>query len=179
MKKSLFRKIHIYASVFFLPMALLFSLTGVLYICGINQDYNLKQQQYEIIQKEPVEDLQKFIINFLAENKIPLPSNTDIKKGKRGTMMGSAKYFINIEQKKNQIIIQTNKRSFYGNLMMLHKSKVGKAFQIFSIIFGIALLIFYFSGFIITSWCKQHRKESFIFLILGVLITSILGYISL
>lgn len=179
MNKSLFRKIHIYASVFFLPMALLFSLTGVLYICGINQDYNLEQKKYEIFQKEPIEDLQEFVLNFLKENQIPLPSNTNLQKGKRGIMMGSAKYSITIEQKQNQVIIQTNKRSFYGNLMMLHKSKVGKAFQIFSIIFGIALLVFYFSGFIITSWCKQHRKESFIFLILGVLITSILGYISL
>ncbi|WP_104696890.1 MULTISPECIES: PepSY-associated TM helix domain-containing protein [unclassified Helicobacter] len=178
MKKSLFRKIHIYASVFFLPMAIIFSLTGVLYIFGIDQNYKLEQKKYEIIQKEPVENLQKFVLDFLVENNIPLPSNTELKNGKRGMSMGSTKYFISIEQKPNQITIQTNKRSFYGNLMMLHKAKVGKAFQIFSIIFGIALLVFYFSGFIITSWCKQHRKESVIFLILGILVTSILGYIS-
>lgn len=33
-----FRNIHIYLSLFFLPLALMYALSGILYIAGINQD---------------------------------------------------------------------------------------------------------------------------------------------
>lgn len=179
--KKIFRKIHIYASIFFLPMALLFSITGILYICGINQDYKIQKQQFEIIQKGEVENIGDFTLNFLKENNLALPSKTEVKFNKKmgGYTMGSTGYFITIVQKPNLITITTNKRSFIGNAIMLHKAKVAQPFVIFSIIFGIALLLFYFSGFIMTSWCKQHRKEGIIFLILGIATTSIIAIISL
>lgn len=40
-KNKLFRQIHIYVSLFFLPCAVLFALTGIAYILGADQDTGL------------------------------------------------------------------------------------------------------------------------------------------
>lgn len=181
MIKKTFRKIHIYASVFFLPMALLFSITGILYICGIQQDFQLKKQEFHVIHNNHIADKEAFVLSFLQENNIPLPTQTSLKYNKKlgNYTMGSTKYFITFSQQPNHITITTNTRSFIGNLIMLHKAKVKEPFIIFSIIFSIALLLFYFSGFIMTSWAKQNRKASIITFLSGLIITSILAIISL
>ena len=180
MNTNIFKQIHIYASMFFLPMALLFAITGPFYILGYNQDYGMQKERYEILHNKPIENLEGFIVEFLKEKELRLPKDTTItQNSKYGTIMGSAKYFISIEQMPKKLILQTNTRSFYGNLVMLHKGKAGALFQAFNIIFALALFLFYFSGLVMTSWCKQIRKGVAISLILGISITLTLAYISL
>ncbi len=170
---------HIYLSVFFLPMALIFVITGIFYLFGFKQDYGMQTQRFEILQKQPILNLEAFVLDFLKQNHLELPKNTQLQPDKDKFKMGSPKYFISVWQDQDRVQIQTNRRSFYGNLVMLHKGKVGKAFQAFSMIFGVALFVFYFSGFIMTSWCKQHRKSTFFSLLLGLFVTSLIAYISL
>ena len=43
-----FRNIHIYLSLFFLPIALMYAITGILYISGFNQDSGASKQTYKI-----------------------------------------------------------------------------------------------------------------------------------
>ena len=180
MNTKIFKQIHIYTSIFFLPMALLFAITGAFYILGYNQDHGMQKERYEILHNKPIENLKDFILNFLKENQLPLPKDTSItENSKYGVIMGSPKYFISIEQKPKKLVLQTNTRSFYGNLVMLHKGKVGVLFQAFNIIFAAALFLFYFSGLVMTSWCKKIRKGVIISLILGISITTTLAYISL
>lgn len=45
-----FRNIHIYLSLFFLPLALMYALSGILYIAGINQDFGATKQTYTLVQ---------------------------------------------------------------------------------------------------------------------------------
>lgn len=42
-KNKFFRQFHIYLSLFFLPCAFIFALTGIAYIFGINQDIGLEK----------------------------------------------------------------------------------------------------------------------------------------
>ncbi|STP13089.1 integral membrane protein [Helicobacter mustelae] len=179
--RHFFRKFHIYASIFFLPMALLYTITGILYISGIRQDHNLEQQKFSIFAKDPIQDLRSFTLDFLKENHLAIPSDTALKKDSRGKgfVMGSAGYFITIEKKEKSINITTNKRSFIGNSIMLHKAKVAKPFVIFSIVFSAMLLLFYFSAFVMTSWCSQNRKASLLFFLLGLLTAITTALVSL
>lgn len=45
---KLSRNLHIYLSLFFLPMALLYALTGIFFICGIDADFNASYQHYKL-----------------------------------------------------------------------------------------------------------------------------------
>lgn len=45
-KNKFFRQLHIYVSLFFLPLALLYALTGISYILDYEQDSGLKTQTY-------------------------------------------------------------------------------------------------------------------------------------
>ncbi|MCH5337030.1 MAG: hypothetical protein J1D99_06430, partial [Campylobacter sp.] len=67
-KNKLFRQIHIYLSLFFLPCAFIFALTGIVYIFGINQDVGLKEQSYILEEKiEKGKEIES-LLSFLKQN---------------------------------------------------------------------------------------------------------------
>ncbi len=81
-KNKLFRQVHIYLSLFFLPCALLFALTGIVYIFGINQDVGLKVEQYQLSKVIESGKEREALIEYLKTNGLKVPSNTNIIKSK-------------------------------------------------------------------------------------------------
>lgn len=77
-KNKLFRQVHIYLSLFFLPCAL----TGIAYIFGINQDVGLKVEQYQLSKVIESGKEREVLIEFLKTNDLKVPSNTNIIKSK-------------------------------------------------------------------------------------------------
>lgn len=181
-KNKLFRQIHIYLSLFFLPCAFIFALTGIVYIFGINQDVGLKEQSYILEEKiEKGKEIES-LLSFLKQNNIKIPSNTKpIKSKTKGISIGSTHYSVSImENGENQYKITTKTRSLLGDLIMLHKDKGAWYFSVLSVGFGIALFLLYFSGLIITLFAnKKDRKSQIFVLVIGILITFILAYASL
>ncbi len=84
-KNKLFRQVHIYLSLFFLPCALLFALTGIVYIFGINQDVGLKVEQYQLSKVIESGKEREALIEFLKTNGLKVPSNTNIIKSNTKT----------------------------------------------------------------------------------------------
>ncbi|EKY9341688.1 hypothetical protein RD308_001855, partial [Campylobacter jejuni] len=98
-KNKLFRQVHIYLSLFFLPCALLFALTGIAYIFGINQDVGLKVEQYQLSKVIESGKEREALIEFLKTNGLKVPSNTNIIKSKdKGITIGGTHYSANITQ---------------------------------------------------------------------------------
>lgn len=176
--KNFLRKFHAYSAMFFLPMAILFALTGVLYICGIREDFMAKKQEFIIKLDQRPQDLQKYVLDFLKQNELKIPSNTELRKF-RGDMqvMGSASYVVMIKILDNGLNLQTMERSVIGEMILLHKAKVGQVFVVFSVIFSIFLLLSYFSGIVILA--KKHQKMGVVFFILGLVVTFITAAVSL
>ncbi len=170
--KNFLRKFHAYSAMFFLPMAILFALTGILYICGIREDFMVKKQDFIIKLDKKPENLQNFILDFLKQNELKIPSNITLKRFK-GDMqvMGSASYAVLIKTIDNGLSLQTLERSIIGQMILLHKAKVGQIFVVFSVIFSIFLLLSYFSGIVILA--KKYQKTSIAFFIFGFVITLI------
>ena len=81
-KNKLFRQIHIYTSLFFLPCAVLFAFTGMAYIFGFNQDVGLKTQNYILQKSIEVGKEREALLEFLKENHLKIPSNTELRVGK-------------------------------------------------------------------------------------------------
>lgn len=179
--KKYFHKIHIYLSVFFLPVAIMYAITGALYICGINENAGAEKQTYNLrLDKAIAKDkLGDFLIDYLTKNNIKLPSDTSIKEKRGNVSIGGIYYSANIKSLDDNIYeITTIQRSLYGTLLLLHKAKGAFYFNILGVGFALTLLVLYISGFVITSFCKKNRKESFIVFGIGALTMIILAYLS-
>ncbi|TQR33155.1 hypothetical protein DMB92_04195 [Campylobacter sp. MIT 99-7217] len=181
-KNKLFRQIHIYVSLFFLPLALLYATTGIAYILGANQDTLKSVQSYEIKGVLTKGQEQEFLKDFLIQNKLKLPKG-ELKPDKRegGFTQGGTHYSVNITQAdENTVLIKAQTRSLIGDMIMLHKDKGAWYFSILSVGFGVALLMLYLSGLIITLFAiKKDRNKQIYTLLAGCIITLILAYASL
>lgn len=181
-KNKLFRQIHIYVSLFFLPCAVLFALTGIVYILGADQDTGLKVENYKLVKNIEAGKEKDALIQYLQENNLKIPSNTEVIKGKdKGVTIGGAHYSANIAPiAQNEYAITLKTRSFLGDMIMLHKDKGAWYFSVLSIAFGIALFLLYISGLIITLFAsKKDRQKQLATLGAGIVITILLAYLSL
>lgn len=179
-KNKLFRQIHIYISLFFLPLALLYALTGMAYILGFDQDSGLKENTYNVnfeIQEGKEKEL---VTNFLKENNIKLPKD-EIMEAKDGDFaLGSTAYSVELHQNEGKFMLITKERSFLGNMIMLHKNKVAWYFSVLGIAFGLTLLVLYLSGIMITLVAiKKDRRNQILTILAGFIVTSIVAYLSL
>ncbi|MCW1361017.1 hypothetical protein [Campylobacter sp. US33a] len=179
-KNKLFRQIHIYVSLFFLPLALLYAISGIAYILGADQDTGADIKSYTLKTLPEQGKEQDFVLNFLKENGLKIPSNTNLKmnaKSKELTM-GASHYSVSLSIEKSTLTTKT--RSILGDMIMLHKNKGEWYFSILGIGFGIALMLLYLSGLIITLFAiKKDRDKQIAVLVCGIAITLILGYLSL
>lgn len=176
-----FRKIHIYISLFFLPVAALYAITGLACIFGLNQDAWSKKEVYQVNTKLESGKEADFLISYLKDNGLKIPSDSTPKKAKNGgILIGGAHYSATIKQLDSniaQITLQT--RSILGDMIMLHKDKGKWYFAVLSVGFGITLILLYISGIIITLVnIKKDRGKQIATIIAGIVISIILGYIS-
>ncbi|SQE24824.1 integral membrane protein [Campylobacter jejuni subsp. doylei] len=184
-KNKLFRQVHIYLSLFFLPCALLFALTGIVYIFGIKQDVGSKVEQYQLSKVIESGKEREALIEYLKTNGLKVPSNTNIIKSKdKGITIGGIHYSANITQKStNEYNITLKTRSLLGDMIMLHFIRIDKAawyFSVLSVGFGITLFMLYISGLMITLFAnKKDRSKQFAVLGVGVVVTLLLAYLSL
>ena len=181
-KNKLFRQIHIYLSLFFLPCAFLFALTGIAYILDFNQDVGLKIEQYKLSKIIENGKEREALLEYLQENGLKIPSNKNIIKSKdKGITIGGIHYTANIVQSSaNEYTITLKTRSLLGDMIMLHKNKGAWYFSILSVAFSVALFVLYISGLMITLFAsKKDRNKQFIVLGIGLFVTLLLAYFSL
>lgn len=179
-KKKNWMQIHTYLSLFFLPVAVVYVLTGIGYIFDFDQDSGAEIHKIKLDSRPENGKESEEMIRILKENNLEIPHNTEVKMIKGNPSMGDVRYSASIVGEKNgDIVLKTNKRSMYGVLVMMHKSKGEKsdilwsklsAFDIVAICFGLSLMLFYLSGLIVTSFCKKNRRTAFTWFICGFVI---------
>ncbi|RAX56838.1 hypothetical protein CCZ01_08245 [Helicobacter monodelphidis] len=170
---------HLYVSIFFLPLALMYALTGALYIFDIKDDVGAKIETYQVRAIIAEGKEAEFMISFLQEKGLRVPNKTSLEKNKKGELsMGSIAYNVSLNSKGNQHEITTMQRSIWGNMVLLHKAKGEFYFNILAIGFSLAMIGLYISGIIMTVYLKNKRKNAIITFIFGLTISIILGYLS-
>ena len=181
-KMKFFRLLHIYVSLFFLPMALIYAISGIAYIFGAKDDIWADKAQYKVNATLIKGQEQELLLDILKEQGIKIPSNTKLRNDRKqgGLSMGGIHYVINAKQEKpDELLITTMTRSWLGDIILLHKDKGGWYFSVLAVGFGIALLLLYISGLIITLFAsKKDRSSQLIVLALGVIICALLAYLS-
>lgn len=181
-KNKLFRYIHIYVSLFFLPCALLYALTGVCYVLGIDQEIGAKTQTISVEREFTKGQEREILLEILKENGIKVPSDTTLRPNKRGggVMMGGVHYSITAKSGEDGVLsVSAKTRSLLGDLILLHKDKGAWYFSVLAVGFGVSLVLLYISGLMITLFAsKKDRKPQLIVLCAGILACVILGYLS-
>ncbi|AJC86723.1 membrane protein [Campylobacter sp. RM16704] len=181
-KNKFFRQIHIYISLFFLPLAFLYALTGFAYIAGFDGESGAKIQNYKVqavIQKGAEAE---FLIDFLNKNSLKLPSSLEPKLNKKGNgiELGTISYtasIIKIDENNYEII--TKERSLLGNMILLHKDKGMWYFSVLGLAFALAMIVLYISGLLITLIAiRKDRGKQIVVLGIGFVITLFIAYLS-
>ncbi|WP_300447492.1 hypothetical protein [uncultured Helicobacter sp.] len=186
--RKLWMQIHLYLSLFFLPAALIYAITGALYIFEIRQNSGATITKIPLDLKPKKGEERDFIINVLEENNLRIPSNTEIKMARGNPSIGNVKYSATImNDQKEGLILNVVDRNLYGVLMMMHKSGGTKFelggfkftfFDFIAVCFGLSMILFYLSGLIMTSFCKGKRKSGFGVMGIGFIVTILAIYFS-
>ncbi|CAM2858500.1 hypothetical protein [Helicobacter burdigaliensis] len=174
-------QIHLYVSLFFIPMALIYAITGVGYILDYRQNSGATIQKIEIKQEIPKGSEKEVILNTLKANNLEIPSNTEVRFFKGAYSMGTLKYQVLLSKDKmgDGYTLSTIDRNFYGVILLLHKAAGKYYFDILAIGFSIALVLLYLSGLFITAFCKKNQKGAIIATLLGFVITGVVIYFSI
>ncbi len=163
--RSVLMKTHALLAVFLLPVAVMFFVTGALYIWEIKGE---QEKHNHTIKLEPSfsGELTEFILLTKKElNSLNLPTPTGTPKIKsRGEntnfeWSGSA---VEVSVKTNSKLLTANmevkKASWYRHLVQLHKAKGGLLFKIYATILSIALLTLLLTGFVMAWQMPKIRR---------------------
>ncbi|GMB95869.1 PepSY domain-containing protein [Helicobacter sp. NHP22-001] len=162
-------KFHALTSVFFLPFALLFVLSGVAFLLGVNANSGAKIKKWHV-EKGTKGDLE-FLLKFLKAQKIALPSKLEPRTHKEDLIIGTPAYEIAFNPKKGEVV--SIKRSLLGVLMQVHKGHAGVALKAFGVIFGVFLCFFYVSG-LLMGFKRKNTASILSAFLLGVIVLGVL-----
>lgn len=184
--RKFWMQMHLYLSLFFLPAALIYAITGVLYIFEIRQNSGATIIDIPLDSMPQKGQEEEFIITILKNKNLQIPKDTQLHMMKGSLTMGNIKYSVSLSKdKEGKPILRTIDRGLYGILMLMHKSTGSKHeiagfklsyFDFIAIGFGFSMLLFYLSGLIVTSFCKGKRKIAFGVLGGGFVLTALAVY---
>ena len=100
--KSLWMKVHLYLSLFFLPAALIYALTGALYIFDVRENADAKIQEFTLPSIPQQGEEQAAILSVLHANNLKVPNDTQIRVQKGNATMGSIAYNVSITTNKDK-----------------------------------------------------------------------------
>ncbi len=158
-------KIHTVLAAFFLPVGIMYAVTGGLYTWGITGNYNSQEYLLELGKPVPVDlsSLTALAEEELAKKAIPFPTG-----GARIRKVGTS-YALEWSGSRRDIEIsptpdfgvarvkikETTPHRFF---VQLHKAKAGAGFKVYAAIWAIGLLGLFLSGGLMAFFAKPYRK---------------------
>lgn len=175
--------IHLYVSIFFLPVAMIYAVTGGLEIFGYHGSSS--EQTIEIPLDEPLADdiyvQEAFVTEQLRKNNMPVP------RGRPQTMRGQFVWgrptgrnvMLRIVRDRNVAQLRVEVPGFYNRLALLHEARGGVIFNALAVGFAAAMILIYISGIMICWKAAKLRRAIVLSLISGLLVTAIAIFASM
>ncbi len=171
--RILWIKWHAYLSCFFLPFALLITLTGLLYLFdikgGASQEFEYNSETELTF---PLEEslAKKYIVEYFSNEELsrhlPLPENYFLDGDVQGWWdFHDEVVLIPLKDKRLKIVVEKN--SFWRQLLYIHKGIAGDIFIVFGILFGISLLFSLISGSIVALAMPKLKRNAAVFMTAG------------
>ncbi|MFZ5950154.1 MAG: PepSY domain-containing protein [Candidatus Rifleibacteriota bacterium] len=177
-------KIHGYISIFFLPLALIYAVTGALII--VNERGNLAKEKHEISLSNPsLEDVQaqkNEISKFLqqhGENEVPAGEPKFFRDELSWGLPSGLNLSLTQSERPDRGILEIRRPDLLFSLVILHRARGGRLFDYFGFAFAVSLVFMYVSGIFIFWKIKAKRIALSLTFLAGTLVTIVVIYLSL
>ena len=142
-QRLLWMKLHAYFACFFLPITLLYIITGMLYFFDIEGE-NTAEFEYlvPLAQGWPETDLaakEIVLVSLADKNHAQLPSDYYLYKGTHDWYGHEQEVNLVPTDDKKIAKLIVNEHDFLKQLLIIHKGYAGNLFKLFSIMFGFSL----------------------------------------
>ena len=177
--------LHTVLAAFFLPMGIMYAITGGLYGLGLKGDYETVETQ---LQLEAPLDGELSTLVKLAEDELdrqeinPPTGNASVKKG------GTSYYFewtgavrdVQIHPTENPLVatLKVKDTNTHRYFVQLHKAKAGTAFKWFAAVWMVGLVLLFLTGGVMAFVAKPYRKLATVAAALGVAMFVVLAMLS-
>lgn len=175
---------HAYLSIFFLPVAALYAVTGVCYVCGYSGTLDSARYTVALDALPPVtaETKGTLLKKILSDNGIPCPAGEG-SESRKGFMLGlpTGQHAVlePLRENAKEALITVNTPDLFYKLVLLHKAKGGTLFNILGVAFGVALLLMYLSGILLFLKASEFRNKLAICFAGGLIITTLVIVVSI
>jgi hypothetical protein len=142
---------HAYVTLFFLPLALIYAVTGIGYLCGYTGHVDSVRFSVPLTDPPPArpEAKRALIEKTLSEHGLACPVGEGRDVHNRFVIGAPTRRHVMLELprgRNGEAVISLNKPGWFNKLMFLHKAKGNIAFNVLGVAFGVVLLFSYLSG---------------------------------
>ncbi len=147
--------LHLVLSIFFLPLMLMYAITGAMYMAGTDGQLGSETMAYELkaaqASPEALAELQRL--------GVELPEG-ELRPGKGGKVMlgnGASRHISFSTGRDGTLRAEVVEPGLYPSLMLIHKGKAGMWFTVLGYGAAACMLLLYVTGIVIL-W-KSRRKR--------------------
>jgi hypothetical protein len=171
--RMLWMKLHAYFACFFLPITLVYIITGMLYFFDIEGEVTAEiEYPVQLIHGWPTNEQQakSIVLRSLAgKEHNQLPNDYYLYEGTHDWYGHEQEVILSpINDNKAKLVIKEH--DLLLQLLIIHKGYAGNFFKVFSIMFGFSLAFSVISGVVITLQLPQLKKASLCFIIGGSIV---------
>ncbi len=173
--RILWIKWHAYLSCFFLPLALIYALTGLLHLLevegGASETFEIpySSASWPDNEQDAKQALVIFLENENALSHLPIPKNYFVSPVWQGWYDIHQEISLVAEDEDHGAKVVIEKNDLMRQLMYIHKGIASNIFKILGILFGISLLFSIVSGAIVALAMPKLKRNSTIACALGCL----------
>jgi hypothetical protein len=171
--RILWIKWHAYLSCFFLPLALIYALTGLLYLLevkgGASETFELpySSASWPDSEQEARKALESILKQQDALHHLPLPKNYFSSPDWQGWYDIHQEISLVAEDEDHGSKLVIEKNNLMRQLMYIHKGIAGNIFKVLGILLAISLLFSIISGAIVALAMPKLKKNATIACVLG------------
>lgn len=176
-------KIHGYMAVFFLPLAVLYALTGAAYIAG--HAGAAPQTVFSVTLAagwpDDLVDARTFVDDALSDKSLPVTDDAaDARRLNGGTYSWRSLphnvTLTRIDEAGAQITFQEH--GLFRRLVEIHKNHAGPVFSVLGFAFGLAMLGLVLSGSIMMFRSRLYRRTATIMVACGAAVSTAAYFVS-
>lgn len=177
--------IHTALAAFFLPMGIMYAITGGLYGLGLKGGYDTKTSELQLATPLDGElsTMVKLAEDELKSQGISLPSGSaSVKKG------GTSYYLewtgavrdVQLHPTDDPLVAQfkVKRTDVHRYFVQLHKAKAGEAFKWFAAVWMVGLVLLFLTGGVMAFAAKPYRKLAVVSATAGVAAFVVLAILS-
>ena len=166
-------QVHTYFSCFFLPIALLYIVTGVLYLFGIEGGHSAEHEYVVSLPEgwpKDEESAKQIVLPIMEEHQLgKLPEDFYLEDTWIGWFGYKREVFFDPKQDPTNAVLKVNEHDLWHQLLLIHKGHAGNLFWLFAILLGISLTLSVVTGLLLAISVPKLRKSSLWVTFLGLL----------